>query len=100
MARPNGVLEKVAALMSDGTCACNRLGTLVDAVFSSWVSLSVVAVQACINGDILLAGLAVSMGCSPHIQIEAIARWFRWMGRLTVESKRIPGSPAEFRMIT
>ena len=62
MARPNGVLEKVAALMGDGTGACNRLGTLVDAVFSSWVSLSVVAVQACINGDTLLAGLAVFYG--------------------------------------
>src|ERR1017187_7177491 len=68
MARPNGVLEKLAALMGDGTCARLRLGVPVDALFSSCMFLSVVASWFLSTEAHYAPAWPFSMGCSPHVE--------------------------------
>ncbi len=67
-ARPNGVLEKLAALTGEGMCARLRLGVPADALFSSCAFLSVVAVLDLTREACYAPAWRLAMGCSPHVQ--------------------------------
>lgn len=68
MARPNGVLEKLAAFMGEETCARLRPGAPVDAVISSCVFLSVVAFLVVTGQARYAPAWPFAMGCSPHLE--------------------------------
>jgi hypothetical protein len=68
MTRPNGVLEKLAALMGDGICARLRFGVPIDALSLSCVFLSVVAFWFLPTEADYAAAWLFAMGCSPHME--------------------------------